>query len=156
RMSTCPPLARDRLIGLADASKNLVKVMEEKKQIPKRMPPAELQEDLARIADTISRMLDGDIFPWIASKATPTEEERHRASTIVADGLGGAVSDPITRNAQEKRQLAMIAEYLQNRGYRQHAHPAGAPLDQMESGTFTFRMNVVGGAQLKVNIPIDV
>jgi hypothetical protein len=156
RMSTCPPLARDRLIGLAYANKNLVSVMEEKKAIPLRMPPALLQENLARIADTISRMLDVDIFPWIASKANPTEEERHRASTIVADRLCGAVSDPIIRNAQEKRQLAMIAEYLQERGYRQKAHPAITPLNQMEPGTFTFRMNVVIGSQLKVNIPIDV
>ena len=51
RMSTCPPLARDRLIGLAYASKNLVSVMEEKKAIPLRMPAAVLQENLARIAD---------------------------------------------------------------------------------------------------------
>ncbi len=29
RMATCPPIARDRLIGLADVNKNLVKVMEE-------------------------------------------------------------------------------------------------------------------------------
>ena len=155
-MSTCPPLARDRLIGLAHASKNLVKVMEEKKVIPLRMPPAALQENLARIADTVIRMLDIDIFPWVASKARPTEEERHRASTIVADRLCGAVSDPIIRNAQEKRQLAMIADYLQQRGYRQEAHPAGRPLNQMEPGTFTFRRNVVVGTQLKVNIPIDV
>lgn len=28
RMSTCPPLARERLIGLADSNKNLVKVLE--------------------------------------------------------------------------------------------------------------------------------
>ena len=156
RMSTCPPLARDRLIGLADASKNLVKVMEDKKAIPKRMPPAALQENLARIADTIGRMLDVNIFPWLASEATPTEEERHRAFTIVADRLCGAVSDPIVRNAQEKRQLALIAEYLEKRGYRQHAHPAGLPLDQMEPGTFAFRMIVVGGGQRRVNIPIDV
>ena len=156
RMSTCPPLARDRLVGLADASKNLVKVMEEKKAIPKRMRPAVLQENLARISDTIGRMLDLDIFPWVVSKATPTEEERHRASTIVADRLCGAVSDPIIRNAQEKRQLAMLAEYLEERGYRQHAHPAGVPLDQMEPGTFAFRMIVIVGAHLKVNIPIDV
>jgi hypothetical protein len=108
-----------------------------------------LQEHLAKIADTISRMLDADIFPWIASQAKPTEEERHRASTIVADRLCGAVSDPIIRNAQEKRQLAMIADYLQQRGYQQKAHPAGTPLNQMEPGTFTFRMNVVVGSQRK-------
>ena len=28
RMSTCPPIAADRLIGLADVSRNLVEVME--------------------------------------------------------------------------------------------------------------------------------
>ncbi len=78
------------------------------------------------------------------------------ASTIVADRLCGAVSDPIIRNAQEKRQLAMIAEYLQQRGYRQKAHPAGTPLSQMEPGTFAFRTNLIVGSQLKVNIPIDV
>ena len=31
RMSTCPPLARDRLIGLADSSKNLVGTLEKAK-----------------------------------------------------------------------------------------------------------------------------
>ena len=53
-------------------------------------------------------MLDVDIFPWLAAKCTPSEEERYRASTLVADRLCGAVSDPIIRNAQEKRQLALI------------------------------------------------
>jgi len=156
RMATCPPLARDRLVGLAYASKNLVSVMEEKNAIPRRMPAATLQENLTRIADVITRMLDLDIFPWITSKQHPTEEERYRASTIVADRLCGAVSDPIIRNAQEKRQLDMIGEYLQARGYRQKPHPANKPLNQMEPGTFTFRMNVVVGSHLKVNIPIDV
>src|SRR5690606_5132567 len=32
RMSTCPPLAVDRLIGLAGASKNIVKCMETQKK----------------------------------------------------------------------------------------------------------------------------
>jgi hypothetical protein len=130
--------------------------MEEKKTLPIRMPATELNAALGKIADIISRMLDQDIFPWIAAKTDPTEEERHRASTIVADRLCGAVSDPIIRNAQEKRQLALIGEYLQGKGYRQKAHPAGRPLTDMEPGTYTFRMNVVVGATLKVNIPIDV
>ena len=156
RMATCPPLARDRLIGLAYAGKNLVGVMEEKKAISLRMPVAILEENLTRIADVITRMLDVDIFPWITTKQPPTEEERCRASTIVADRLCGAVSDPIVRNAQEKRQLDMIGEYLQARGYRLKAHPASKTIIQMEPGTFTFRMNVVVGTQRKVNIPIDV
>lgn len=153
RMATCPPLARDRLVGLAYASKNLVSVMEEKKAIPPRMPAATLQENLERIADVITRMLDVDIFPWITTKRHPTKEELYRASTIVADRLCGAVSDPIVRNAQEKRQLDMIAVYLQPRGYIQKPHAANKPLNQMEPGTFTFRMNVVVGSQAQSQHP---
>ncbi len=61
-------------------------------------------------------MLDIDIFPWITQKRRPTEEERYRSSTIVADRLCGAVAEPIVRNAQEKRQLALIEGYLTDRG----------------------------------------
>src|ERR1039458_9641617 len=42
RMSTCPPLARDRLIGLADSSKNLVGTLEEGK-LPPQLSPALLK-----------------------------------------------------------------------------------------------------------------
>lgn len=156
RMTTCPPLARDRLVGLAHASKNLIGVMEDRKIIPSRMPPDLLQENLARIADVLARMLDLDIFPWIASGISPTIEERHRASTIVADRLCGAVSDPIIRNAQERRQLDLIGAFLQERGYVQRAHPPGRQLREMEPGTFTFRLNVIVGTTRTVNIPIDV
>lgn len=111
RMSTCPPLARDRLIGLADSNKNLVGCLEEGK-LPSQLSTALLNEHLGRITGIISRMLDVDIFPWLAEKRRPTEEERYRSSTIVADRLCGAVADPIVRNAQEKRQLAAITQYL--------------------------------------------
>lgn len=48
RMATCPPLARDRLIGLAYANKNLVLAMESGKIAVKTLPPA-LAENLNRI-----------------------------------------------------------------------------------------------------------
>src|ERR1035438_7863990 len=158
RMSTCPPLARDRLIGLADSSKNLVGCLEEGK-LPPQLSTALLLEHLGRITGIISRMLDVDIFPWLGEKRRPTEEERYRSSTIVADRLCGAVADPIVRNAQEKRQLALIEKYLVERGYKHKAHPPGQPLDQMESGTFSFRLIVkVKNSQTEgksVNIPVD-
>jgi hypothetical protein len=106
RMSTCPPLARDRLIGLADSSKNLVGTLEEGK-LPSQLSAELLNEHLRRITGILVRMLDVDIFPWLAEKRRPTEEERYRSSTIVADRLCGAVAEPIVRNAQEKRQLAL-------------------------------------------------
>src|SRR5215472_14868445 len=45
RMSTCPPLARDRLIGLADTTKNLVGCLEEGK-LPPQMRAQDLEAHL--------------------------------------------------------------------------------------------------------------
>jgi hypothetical protein len=158
RMSTCPPLARDRLIGLADSTKNFVGCLEEGK-LPRLLSPELLEEHLGKITRILSRMLDVDIFPWLEEKRKPTKEERYRSSTIVADRLCGAVAEPIVRNAQEKRQLALIEEYLTKRGYTLKAHPAATPLNQMEPGTFCFRMNVLvkpSKTEAKtVKIPID-
>jgi hypothetical protein len=77
----------------------------------------------------------------------------------VADRLCGAVAEPIVRNAQEKRQLALIEKYLVKRGYKLKAHPASLPLNQMDPGTFCFRLNVLvkpSKAEAKtVRIPVD-
>jgi hypothetical protein len=155
RMATCPPLARDRLVGLADANKSLVLAMEGGR-IAVRMPAAALNENLERVCGTVKKMLDVDIFPWLEGKRTASVEERYRASTIVADRLCGAVSDPIVRNAQEKRQLALIGNYLEEKGYKQKPHPAREPLRDMTPGTYAFRMVVIAGEPHRVNIPVDV
>lgn len=155
RMCTAPPLAVDRLIGLAGASKNLVSLME-KGKLPASMKVADLASELAKLCGILTRLLDRDIFPWLDSGKAPTDHERDRASTIVADRLCSVVANPIVRNAQERRQLALIGEYLDRLGYRKTAHPGGKPLTDMEAGTYTFRMNVPVGKVLKINIPIDV
>src|ERR1035437_2330884 len=77
-------------------------------------------------------------------------------STIVADRLCGAVSDPIVRNAQEKRQLALIGNYLEEKGHKQKPHPARERLRDMTPGTYAFRMVVIAGEPHRVNIPVDV
>lgn len=155
RMCTAPPIARDRLIGLAETTPNLVHRMESG-GLPPRMDPADLDRHLKRICSVITELLDRDIFPWLADAKAPTELERERASTIVADRLCGAVADPIVRNAQEQRQLDLIQRFLAARGYVKKAHPSGKPITEMEPGTFCFRMNVQVGRAKKVNIPIDV
>jgi len=158
RMSTCPPLARDRLIGLADSTKNLVGSLEEGK-LPRLLASELLEQHLGKITRILSQMLDVDIFPWLEERRRPTRGERYRSSTIVADRLCGAVAEPIVRNAQEKRQLALVEEYLIGRGYKLKAHSAAAPLAQMEPGTFCFRLNVLvkppGTEAKSVKIPID-
>jgi hypothetical protein len=155
RMCTAPPLAVDRLVGLAKASKNLVSRMETAK-LPARMLGVDLDSDLKALCRILVKLLDRDIFPWLAGSKNPNDHERERASTIVADRLCTAVANPIVRNAQEQRQVALIGEYLSNRGYRKQAPPAGKPLKDMEAGTFSIRTIVPVGRALKVNIPIDV
>jgi len=158
RMSTCPPIAVDRLIGLAGVSKSLVMCMEQDKRLPPRMPTPLADAQLEKIAGIIERMADPDIFVWLGREQQPTEVETHRAATIVADRLCGAVANPIIRNAQEKRQLAAIKAWLEARGYTQIADGAQIKFNQMQPGTFSFRMNVpitLEGGNTSINIPVD-
>lgn len=158
RMSTCPPLAVDRLIGLAGVSPSMVKRMEDEQKLPVRMAVAAVDVELGKIATIIEKMADPDIFVWLGRAQPATDVEVHRAATIVADRLCGAVANPIIRNAQEKRQLAEIKTWLEARGYRQLPGGDGVKFNAMPVGTFSFRMNVPvkleGGVQ-SVNIPID-
>lgn len=141
RMSTCPPLARDRLAGLAGTTRTLVVTLEEGK-LPKRMSEQRLKLNLEKLIGIISRLLDVDILPWIGRDHGPSEEERYRSSTIIADRLCGAVADPIVRNAQEQRQLALIEKYLVGKGYTHKPHPTDKEITEMKPGTFAFRTNV--------------
>lgn len=158
RMSTCPPLAVDRIIGLAGVSASMVKRMEDEGKLPVRMPLAQVDIELSKITTIIQKMADPDIFIWLGRAQAATDVEVHRAATIVADRLCGAVANPIIRNAQEKRQLLEIKNWLEARGYRQLASGEGTKFNAMPAGTFSFRMNVPikleGGVQ-SINIPID-
>lgn len=159
RMAAAPPIARDRLIGLAGVSPNLVKNMEEKQRIPPRADIATLDAELTKISQIIARLLDKDIFPWLESGQQPTDSEVQKAATIVADRLCGAISDPIVRNAQERRQLATIRQWLEQRGYSYVRGGAGLSFETMQPGTFSFRLNIpvlLQSGSKQINIPIDV
>jgi hypothetical protein len=159
-MSTCPPIARDRLVGLAGVSKTLVESMEDSQnpRIPPQTAKERIENDLDHISNIIEKMADPDIFVWLNRESSATDIEISRASTIVADRLCGAVSDPIIRNAQEKRQLMAISEWLSARKYR---CVEGIKFSEMEAGTYSFRTNVPvsmpgTGETTCVNIPVDV
>jgi len=157
RMSTCPPLAVDRLVGLAGVSRHLVSVMEKHGRLPLRMPTKALDEQLRKIGAIIERMADPDIFVWLSRQEPPSEQDIYRAATSIADRLCGSVANPIIRNAQEQRQLAVIKAWLEARAYRRLA-PSDGRFKSMLPGTFTFRLNVPveqEGKKLPVNIPVD-
>lgn len=158
RMSTCPPIAVDRLIGLSGVSPNVVRSMEKSGRTPTRMRAAQLEQELEKIGSIIEKMADHDIFVWLERGDDPSQEESHRAATIVADRLCGAVANPIIRNAQEQRQLAAIKDWLEARGYTAIELGDKTKFDAMNAGTFSFRMNVpvkLEGGKRGVNIPVD-
>lgn len=154
RMATCPPLAVDRLIGLAGVNPSLVKTMEKDNRLPVRMAADVLDRELQKIGEIVERMADPDIFVWLARGDDPKQEEIHRAATIVADRLCGAQANPIIRNEQEKRQLTKVKAWLEARGYTEIDSNARVNFLEMEPGTFSFRLNVKVRDNT-VNIPVD-
>lgn len=155
RMSTAPPIARDRLSGLSEVPKTLVKSMEDGR-IPPQMAKTTLMRHLQSMCTTLNDLLDVDLYPWLADGTPHDSHQLELATAVVADRLCRSLTDPIIKNAQEQRQLAVITDWLERRGYRQQAHPPREPLQSMAPGTFSFRMNVLtGDSDHTVNIPID-
>ena len=158
RMATTPPLARDRLIGLSGADPHLVHIMEKTGITPKKMMPTQLNAQLAQLCDIIRSLLDVDICTWLGSGVAPNAAARELAASIIADRMCGASADPIIRNAQEARQLALIERHLVALGYANVTGTSGLSLSTMQPGTFAIRLNVpvTNQAGRDVNIPADV
>jgi len=165
RMSTCPPIARDRLISLASVSRSLVENMEslETPRLPPKMAREKLEQELSSICIVIQKMVDHDIFVWLDRSNPATDDEVSRALTIVADRLNGVIYNPKIRSAQEERQLQEIDGWLQSHNYRQ---VDGVKFNEMDTGTYSYRTNIPvspsdddqsAKANKKVNnIPVDV
>jgi hypothetical protein len=122
------------------------------------MAGATADADLQKIGETIARLVDKDLFPWLESGQQPTDAELHRAATVVADRLCSAVADPIIRNAQEQRQLAAIRLWLEQHGYSYIRPGEGLHIHSLRPGTFSFRLNIpvkLKGGTTQINIPID-
>lgn len=155
RMATSPPIARDRLAGLAQVSRSLVVNMEKYKRVSQNIPRALLREHLERMITIITQLLDRDIFVWYNTDREPNVEEMRRASTIIADRLSGMLTDPMIRNAQEKRQLQRLSNWLEVRGYTPSTMRT---LEQMQSGTYAQHINIraLQDGDEAVIVPIDV
>jgi len=156
RMAAAPPIARDRLIGLAGVPSNLVANMENRNRTPPRMNAEESQAHIGRICQVIEQLADKDIFHWLGTRQEPNHLDLYRASTVVADRLCGAISDPIIRNDQELRQLTAVGKWLDEQGYSMIPREQSPAFGEMNPGTYAFRLNVVAQpGNLAVNIPID-
>lgn len=157
RLATTPPLARDRLIGLADISSNLIGKMEEGR-FPPKMNQLDIDNSLGRIIDVINRLLDKDIMPWLEGKRFPHEMDRLLATHVIGDRVCGSIADPVIRNEQERRQLKSIKDYLDNKGYTFVESKDIDDFMLMRAGTYSCHLNVPAKRRdgKDVNMPIDV
>ena len=123
------------------------------------MPRRAIDRNLEKIGKTIEKMADPDAFVWLDRGDDSSEQELYRAATIVADRLCGAVANPIIRNAQKKRQLTAIGNWLTTLGYENQPAGAGAKYDKMRPGAYSYRLNIPveqKGTARNVNIPVDI
>jgi hypothetical protein len=155
RMCTAPPLAVDRLIGLAGASKNAVRRMEEGK-LPTKMGATDLEAELIKTCRILSRLLDRDIFPWLEADQGPTDHERDRASTIVADRLCSAVVGDIVRSAQRKRQYSVLAGLLDSLAYHEVKGLGAAKITNYDPGTYSFDVLIPVAMGSDALLPVDL
>lgn len=152
RMSATPPLARERLAGLAGVSKTLINALESGR-VPKQID----NDTLVRVIDVITKLFDRDIMPWLERRSYPHEMDRLLAEHVIGDRVCGSLSDPLIRNEQERRQLETIKNYLTGKGYKFVESKYIAGFKTLKPGCFSFRLNVpVNVGSRKVNLPADV
>jgi hypothetical protein len=147
-------------MGLAPVGKSLIDALEGKEDKPPRLPhrtkKPEMMENLQMLCDVLAELNDDDLLPWVASEEKPSQQDLDRAAAVIADRMCGACSDPIIRNAQERRQLATLRRWLRRNGYREISTKDGKDPYAMPLGPFAFRLSLLAGdAKTSVKIPID-
>jgi XamI restriction endonuclease len=71
RMTTCPPLARDRLSGLSGVSRTLINRLDKDHRLPQRVSGKALDVDLRKIGGVIERLADHDLCAWLETTIEP-------------------------------------------------------------------------------------
>ena len=147
RLCTAPPLAIDRLVGLAGTSRSIVGRLEEGYKLTR----AEGLGELKALAATLTTLFD----PEMRLPARAGLSARGAVMAVLADRVATVFAAPEVRAAQERRQLAKLIRWLNSHRYRAVAASDVETLESMPRGTFA-RMNVSGGKYGGVRVPIDM
>lgn len=139
RMMCSPVLAKDRLAGLSSVRKSLIGSMEEMEE--GKTLPSKNKADVAAMLNILEKLRDRYLFQWTVENREPTELELTVAISVLADRLCGSLTDPVIRNAQEKRQLDALSAYLDRKGYMKVSDP-DIDAFSMSPGTYSFHKNV--------------
>ena len=160
RMFCAPPIARERLAGLAQVSKTIVQSME-KGNVPRGRSRAQRQEAISRIIPVLKHLTDTQLCAWLKEGTHPSDREIEIASCVAGDRLCGSLTDPLIRNEQERRQLSKLDAYLDARGYQRVENPAIQAFDMLP-GTYSHHKNVslyknaMYSSDGMVNTPVDM
>jgi hypothetical protein len=151
RIAVAPPWARDRLVYFAEVSKNLVTKMELENIIPQRA--RDVNDQLERIAEVVNTALDPGLFVWLEQGRGPTALERDKALLVIGERLTRNFYDPLLRNAQERRQKALMGTWLRARGFEESPVAAFS----LQPGQFGMGRNVVAVREdgQPQNLPTD-
>lgn len=157
RMLTAPPIARDRLSGLASLPKTTIEALEDGR-FP-RQGGRQIENGVGRIIAVIDQLLDRQLFEWLDNGKRPTGAERRRAASVIADRLCGAEANPIIRNEQERRQIAALTAYLGQKGYRMMTSRDIGDFRTMSAGTYCDHLTVMvedDAGSKRTKIPVDM
>ena len=158
RMCTCPPIARDRLSGLAMVDKNFINKVDRNGTFPERLSEDAIKNTIEKISNVFQRLLDKKCFPWLMDFNTPSSEHIDIAIGIISVRFCSSLADPIIRNKQEERQLLAIKHYLIERGY--HDATGFKNYSDLACGEFLFRslvtLKISYNFDDMVNTPVDV
>ena len=130
-------------------------------RLPSRNKQQFISSQIPALLAVIERLLDRQLISWLSNDQDPIKMDLLVAKSVVADRLCGCTFDPIIRNAQEARQLAVIANYLEPKGYRL-IDDTSVGAFEMPHGTYAFHKNVrmyqnaLDDSNGYVNTPIDV
>jgi hypothetical protein len=86
-------------------------------------------------------MRDRDLMPWIDEGRSPEPHEEARLRAIVQDRLASSLAEAVIRNAQERRQLTVVAATLENAGYRRA--PDHVQLLDLNPGTYATSRSII-------------
>ncbi|SDT19763.1 XamI restriction endonuclease [Friedmanniella luteola] len=130
RMTTAPPMARERLAELARAERPVIHALEQGR-LPSSISSGDLDAQLGRICRVLTHCVD----PVLVG-AGRTAADRDHVTMLVADRRCDAVADQILRQALRDHRRTLLRSWLEDRGYTQQPGTRSTPA--LVPGSFRF------------------
>lgn len=149
RQMTCPPLAADRLSGLAGIPASAIDSIEEG-----TIRPKSLDEYSPLLMEVVREHLDLELLAWIDQDCSDVDVAKQIAASVIADRICKVETDAAIRNLQERRQFDVVSKWLNGRGYKL---VEAKTYQDVLPGEYAEHVNVpVRSGSGKVNVSCDI